>query len=53
MNTGDHADHVQFHKWLQPWRHILPDILFTDEAQFTPDDVTNTRNLHFWAHETL
>jgi hypothetical protein len=31
----DHANRVQFCEWLQPWLHIVHDILFTDEAEFT------------------
>jgi hypothetical protein len=30
----------------------MHDILFSDEAQFTHDGITNTRNLHSWAHES-
>jgi hypothetical protein len=33
--------------------HILRDILFTGEAQFSRHDITNTRNSHFWAHGNL
>lgn len=31
----EYANHVQFCEWLQPWLHILYDILLIDEAQFT------------------
>jgi len=30
-------------KWLHPQLQILPDILFTDEAQFCGDGITNTK----------
>jgi hypothetical protein len=30
---------------------ILPDILFTDEAQFTHFGINNTQNSHSWVHE--
>jgi len=36
---------------LQLWLHILPDILFMDEAQFPRDGITSTRNLHSWGQE--
>jgi hypothetical protein len=38
-------------EWLQRRLHNLHDIPFTDEAQFTRDEITNTRNSHSWAHE--
>jgi hypothetical protein len=48
---GDHATRVRYCEWLQPRLHNLHDILFTDEAQFTRDVTTNTRNSHSWAYE--
>jgi hypothetical protein len=44
---GDNTYHVRFCEWPQPWLHIL----FPDEAQFNWDGITNTRNLHSWAHK--
>jgi hypothetical protein len=48
---GDHVNRVQLCECLQPWLNILHDILLMDEAQFTQDGITNTRNLHSWAHK--
>jgi hypothetical protein len=48
---GDHANYVWFCELLQLWIHILCDILFMNETQFTPEGITNTRILHSWVHE--
>jgi hypothetical protein len=48
---ADEANCVQFHEWLQPQLHILHNILFTDDAQFTWDSTTNTRNSLSWAYK--
>jgi len=38
---------------LVPSLQVMPDILFTDEAQFTQDGNANTRNSYFLPHEDL
>ena len=48
---GDHIRCAQFFEWLQTQLQILPVFLFTDEAKFTSDSITNTRSLHSWAQE--
>lgn len=47
---GYHANYAEICQWLQPWLHILHDILLTDEAQFPQDSITNTRNSHSKVH---
>lgn len=41
-----YVNRFQFCEWLQRRLHILCDFLFTDKAQFTRDDITNTRPYH-------
>jgi len=50
-SLGDHANHIWFCEWFQPWLQFMPDILFTDEAQFTQDGNASTRNSHILPHE--
>jgi hypothetical protein len=47
----DHATYVQCCKWLQVHLHVLPDIIFMDEAQFTCDHITSTCYFYSWVHE--
>jgi len=42
---------LEFCHWLHNNRHLLPLILFTDEATFTRNGINNTRNSHRWSHD--
>ena len=42
--TGVHANQVQCCGWLQPWLEILPDILFSNQAQYTPYVIHNSNS---------
>ena len=42
---------LEFCHWLQTNSHLLPFILFTDEATFTRNGINNTRNSHLWSRE--
>lgn len=52
--VGDMASREQFCRYLMNHHEDVPfflrSILWTDEAQFTRDGVTNFHNLHQWAH---
>ena len=48
-HTGFHASHVRCCGWLQPRLEILPDILFTNQAQYN-QYVTDNSNSHAGAH---
>ena len=47
--TAVHASQVRCCGWLQPWLEILPDILFTNQAQYT-QYVFDNSNSHSGAH---
>ena len=51
LHPGDDAHRLQFCHWLSHNRELLPYILFTDEATFTCNGITNTRNCHNWAQD--
>ena len=42
---------LEFCHWLHTNRQLFPLILFTDEATFTRNAITNTRKSHRWSHE--
>ena len=42
---------LEFCHWLHTNRQSLPLILFTEEATFTRNGISNTRNSHRWSHE--
>lgn len=48
---GWYANYAGVCRWLQPWLHILNDILRTNEAQFPQDSITNTINSHSKVYE--
>ena len=56
LQPGDHAERMDFCRWIQAHPELLGVILFTDEASFTRDGVNNSRNVHTWSqdnpHET-
>jgi len=51
LRPGDFAQRLEFCMWLNGSRQLHCYILFTDEAQFNRDDVSNTHNSHVWADE--
>ena len=51
LHPGDDAHRLEFCYWLSHNRELLPYILFTDEATFTRNGITNTRNCHNWAQD--
>ena len=51
MHPGDNAHRLEFCHWLSHNRELLLYILFTDEATFTRNGITNTRNCHIWAQD--
>jgi len=48
LRLGDFAEWLNFCKWLNNSRQLHRYIMFTDEAQFNRDGVTNTTNSHVW-----
>jgi hypothetical protein len=46
----DHALRVWYYERLQAHLDVLPDVLFTDEAQFTRDCINSTQISHSTAH---
>jgi len=38
-------------RWINSNPHINRNIFFTEEADFTPNGVNNTRNSHLWDHD--
>jgi len=51
LHPGDDAHRPEFCHWLSHNRELLPYILFTDEATFTRNSITNTRNCHNWVQD--
>ena len=51
LGPGDFAQRLEFCRWLNGSRQLHLYILFTDEAQFNRDGVSNTHNSHVWADE--
>ena len=51
LHPGDDAHRLELCHWLSHNRELLPYILFTDEATFTRNGITNTRNCHNWAQD--
>jgi len=49
LGPGDFAERLEFCKWLSGSHHMLHYILFTDEAQFNHNGVSNIHNSHVWA----
>jgi hypothetical protein len=48
---GSHTYRVRCCEWLKPRLRIVPEIVFTDKAQCTWDNITNTRNSHTWVRK--
>lgn len=51
LEPGDEVPRLTFCRWISLHPRTVPRILFTDEASFTRDGVTNLKNSHIWAHE--
>jgi len=51
LEPGNHAQRMDLCCWITAHRELLSIILFTDEASFTRDGITNSRNVHMWSHE--
>lgn len=51
LEPNDPAPRLIFCRWIVNHPRNVPRIVFTDEAQFTRDGVTNFRNSHIWANE--
>lgn len=51
LHPGDAALRLAFCQWIHEHRRLIPKILFTDEAMFTRDGITNTHNNHVWSDE--
>ena len=51
LHPGDDAHRLELCHWLSHNRELLPYILFTDEATFTRNGITNNRNCHNWAQD--
>jgi len=51
LQPGDDAHRLEFCHWLSHKQELLPYILFTDEATFTRNGITYTRNCHNWAQD--
>lgn len=51
LQPGDYAKRMEFCEWIINNRHLVPHILFTDEATFTRDGINNNRNSHVWSDE--
>ncbi|KAJ4435025.1 hypothetical protein ANN_23598 [Periplaneta americana] len=55
LSPADYPARVRFCQWFLQQCSVNPNIpalvLFTDEAQFTRDSITNFHNQHVWAYE--
>ncbi|KAJ4434760.1 hypothetical protein ANN_23329 [Periplaneta americana] len=55
LSPADYPARVRFCQWFLQQCGVNPNfpalVLFTDEAQFTRDGITNFHNQHVWAHE--
>lgn len=51
LQPGDNAARLLFCEWINANHCILSQILFTDEAAFTLNDINNTRNSHCCSQE--
>jgi len=47
----DKAKRLEFAQWILRNQHLLPDILWTDEAYFSVDGLVNRHNCVIWANE--
>lgn len=46
----DYQKRINFCQWLVQNESLLPNVLWTDESQFTKEGVFNFHNSHQWAH---
>jgi hypothetical protein len=53
LRPGDRAMRLEFCHWLLTNRQLLPLILFTDEATFTHNGISNSCNSHRWSHDNI
>jgi hypothetical protein len=51
LHPGDRAMRLEFFHWLRNNRQLLPFILFTNEAIFPRNGISNTRNSRRWSHD--
>lgn len=51
LQPGDEVRRLQFSRWVDGNRQLIPSILFTDEATFTRDGINNSHNSHRWSDE--
>ncbi|KAJ4430198.1 hypothetical protein ANN_22408 [Periplaneta americana] len=52
LSSADYPARVRFCQWFLQQCGVNPNlVLFTDEAQFTRDGITNFHNQHVWAYE--
>ncbi|KAJ4426788.1 hypothetical protein ANN_26587 [Periplaneta americana] len=52
LSPADYSARVRFCQWFLQQCGVNPNlVLFTDEAQFTRDGITNFHNQHVWAYE--
>ncbi|KAJ4427702.1 hypothetical protein ANN_25354 [Periplaneta americana] len=55
LSSADYPARVRFCQWFLQQCGVNPNfpalVLFKDEAQFTPDGITNFHNQHVWAYE--
>ena len=51
LAPGHHAQRFELCQWITAYPELLSDILYTDEASFTRDFISNSRNIHKWSDE--
>ena len=49
LEESDRPKRVEFAEWLLAHREIIPDILWSDEANFSLDGIVNTHNCRIWS----
>ena len=52
LESGDHAQRMDFCQWIKAHPELLSVILFSDVASFTREGVNNLRNVHMWTHDS-
>jgi len=51
LEPADMCSQFELCRWINSNSHMIRNILFTDEAHFTRDEVNSTRNSHLWSRE--
>ena len=51
LEPADMCSRLELCRWINSNSHMNRNILFTDEAHFTRDEVNSTRNSHLWSRE--